>query len=578
MASIQSKMSRGHKYWCIVESRRVNGKPRPIVLEHLGKAETLLKRLRGLSENYKIKSYSHGAVSALLDIAQKLDVTSIINQHIKSKRTYMAEKPIRHKLTAGVTFLLGAIGRVCKPTSKEGWWNWARTTSTEYMLRVALSKVDSSHFWDMMDSLPVEAIEKIEFELLQRACEVYNLESDTLLFDTTNFFTYIDSTNSRCSIAKRGKNKQKRYDLRQVGLAMVVTRQDNIPLFHITYAGNMNDSKIFKEVVGKVKERIVNLDLNLNGHTLVFDQGNNSKNNMALIKELDLHYVGALTPYQHKVLVNKAIDNFEEVSVRDKTIQTYREKRKIWGEERTVLVIISDKLRAGQLRGTYQALARKEKLLQEIVDGLDSPNARRRDKKALEERIRKLVKGQFLAGMIEWTLDEKPGGKLKLDFKINKERLEAIEEELGYRILMTNRHEWTSAEIIDAYHGQSAVESAFKKMKNPFHLALRPQFHWTDQKIIVHNFICVLGYQLASILMREARLKANFTGSMNTLLTTLDNVRLSVVLEQHNKKGKPKVTYKLEEMSEEENALMEALKLTNLHKKRPKLKSVGVYN
>ena len=135
-----------------------------------------------------------------------------------------------------------------------------------------------------------------------------------------------------------------------------------------------------------------------------------------------------------------------------------------------------------------------------------------------------------------------------------------------------------SAEIIDAYHVQSAVESAFKKMKNPFHLALRPQFHWTDQKIIVHNFICVLGYQLASILLREARLKANFTGSMNTLLTTLDNVRLSVVLEQLSEKGKPKITYKLEKMSEEENALMEALDLKNLHIKRPKFWGVGVYN
>jgi transposase len=578
MASIQSKMSGGQKYWYIVESRRVNGKPRPIVLEYLGKPETLLKRLRGLSENYTIKSYSHGAVAALLDVAEKLDVPSIINQNIKSQRPYMAEKPIRHNLTAGITFLLGAIGRVCKPTSKDGWWDWARTTSSEYLLRVALSKVDSNHFWDLMDSLPVEAIEKIEFELLQRAREVYNLESDTLLFDTTNFFTYIDSTNSRCTIAGRGKNKQKRYDLRQVGLAMVVTRQDSIPLFHITYEGNMNDSKVFKEVVGKVKERMVNLDLDLQGHTLVFDRGNNSKDNMALIKELDLHYVGALTPYQHKALVSRAADSFEEITVRDKTIQTYREKRTIWGEERTVLVIISDKLRSGQLRGIYQALEKMEKKLQELADALDSPNSRKRDKNTLEETIRKLVKGQFLAGMIDWSLAEKSEGKFKLNYLINKERLESIEEELGYRILMTNRHEWTSAEIIDAYHGQSAVESAFKKMKNPFHLALRPQFHWTDQKIIVHNFICVLGYQLASILLREARLKANFTGSMNTLLTTLDNVRLSVVFEQLNEKGKPKIAYKLEEMSAEESALMEALDLKNLHIKRPKFNGVGVYD
>ena len=48
MASIQPKMSRGHKYWYIVESRRVDGKPRPVVLEYLGKPDDLLKRLRGL--------------------------------------------------------------------------------------------------------------------------------------------------------------------------------------------------------------------------------------------------------------------------------------------------------------------------------------------------------------------------------------------------------------------------------------------------------------------------------------------------------------------------------------------------
>lgn len=577
MASIQSKMSRGYKYWYIVESRRVNGKPRPVVLEYLGKADTLLRRLQRLSENYKVKSYTHGAVVALLDIAQKLEAPTIINRHIKSQRRYMADKPIRHKLTAGITFLLGAIGRACKPTSKDGWWNWARTTSCEYMLRIALSKVDSGHFWDLMDALPVEAIEKIEFELLQKALKIYLLESDTLFFDTTNFFTYIHTTNLRCDIAKRGKNKQKRYDLRQVGLVMVVTRKDYIPIFHITYNGNMNDTKVFEKVIRKVKERMLELGFELDAHTLVFDRGNNSKRNMALLKELGLHYVGALTPYQHKALVTKAGENFKEVMVGEKTIEVYREKRKIWGEERTVLVIISEKLRAGQLRGIYQSLTKKEKELREIADSLNAPNAQKRDKNKLDARIQGLVKGQFMAGMIAWSLTEKPDGKLNLDFRINTERLEAIEDELGFRILMTNRHEWSSPEIINAYHGQSAVESAFKNIKNPFHLALRPQFHWTDQKIIVHNFICILGYQLASILLREARQKAGFKGSMDTLLTTLNNVRLSVLLDKSNK-GKPSATYKLEEMSIEENVLMEALDLKNLHIKRPKFKGVGVYN
>ena len=131
MATIQSKKSRGHKYWYIVESRRVNGKPRPIVLAYLGKADDLLRRLQGLTSGLRLKSYSHGAVAALLNIAGKLDVCSIINHHIKSPRAYMPEKPIRNNLTAGITFLLAAIGRVCMPTSKRGWWNWAKTTTCE---------------------------------------------------------------------------------------------------------------------------------------------------------------------------------------------------------------------------------------------------------------------------------------------------------------------------------------------------------------------------------------------------------------------------------------------------------------
>src|SRR5208283_2994237 len=218
MATLQPKNSRGHKYWYIVESRRVNGKPRPVVLAYLGKPEDLLRRLAGLEGALRLKSYSHGAVAALLGVAQALDVPALINKHVPS--TPGGDKPLRHDLTVGATLLLGVIGRVCMPTSKRGWWEWAKTTSCEYLLRVALSKVDSQHFWDLMDALPVEAIEKIERELLERVRQRYGLAAaDTLLYDTTNFFTFIATTNARCTIAQRAKNKQKRHDLRQVGLA-----------------------------------------------------------------------------------------------------------------------------------------------------------------------------------------------------------------------------------------------------------------------------------------------------------------------------------------------------------------------
>ena len=578
MASIQSKISRGHKYWYIVESRRVNGKPRPIVLEYLGKPDDLLRRLQGQTDGARIKSYSHGAVSALLRIANELDIPSLINRHVKPHRSYMAKKPIRHGLTAGMTLLLGAIGRVCMPTSKRGWWAWARTTSCEYLLRVSLSKINSQHFWDLMDALPVDAIEKLESELLQRVTKAYGLETDTLFMDTTNFFTFIASTNHRCTIAQRGRNKQKRNDLRQVGLAMVVTRADLIPLFHLTYQGNLVDRTIFPDVMAKLKKRMRTLGLDLSKHVIVFDRGNNSKENMAMIEKSGFHYVGALTPCHHKKLVNDATRNFQEVEIAGRVFQIYRDRKIIWDHERTVVVFVSESFKAGQIRGIHQSLEKKKKQLTELQQRLANPKARRQDKAKLETKIEAMVKGQHIIDVLEWSLTERAKDRFTLNWHLNQDALNAVEDKLGLRILMTDQHDWTTEQIIQAYHGQSKIEEAFKNVKNPYHLALRPQFHWTDQKIAIHYFICFLGYLLTSLIWREARDKAGYAGTIDNLLDALNNVRLATLLEKSKTRGRVKTRYQLEEMSDNELKLMEGLQLMDFHTNRPTFRGVGVYN
>lgn len=581
MATIQSRVTRGYKYWYIVESRRVNGKPRPIVLAYLGKAQDLLKKLQGLTDGIRLKSYSHGAICALLNTAYKLDIPIIINKYIKSSRSYMAKKPLRNNLTAGITLLLGAIGRVCMPTSKRGWWNWAKTTSVEYLLRCNLSKIDSQHFWDLMDCLPENSIEDVEQEILKKIWQTYDINTDTLFFDTTNFFTYINTTNSRCSIAQRGKNKQKRYDLRQVGLALVVSREDFIPLLHHTYEGNMNDTRVFRKVIKKIKQRIISLGLEINKHTLVFDRGNNSKKNLAIIKELELHYVGALTPYHHQELIWEAVNNFQQVDIDGMPLDVFRDNKIIWGEERTVIVFISDKLKAGQIRGIYQALTKKEQQLKELQEKLSNPNAKKRKKQELLKQITGIIKGQFINGIIEWELKktgkDKPG-KFQLKFSINYEKLQAVEDRLGFRIIMTNRHQWNTDAIIKTFHGQATIENAFKNLKNPNHLALKPQYHWTDQKIKVHYFICVLGYLLSTLIGRDIKLKLNLKCSLGSLLDILNNIRLGTLLEESKTSGKMKAIYKLEEMTKDENAIIEALQIKEYHNKRPRFKGVGVYD
>ena len=428
-----------------------------------------------------------------------------------------------------------------------------------------------------MDALPVEAIEKIEQELLERVRQRYGLSSDTLLYDTTNFFTFIATTNTRCTLAQRAKNKQKRHDLRQVGLALVVTREDQIPVFHLTYQGNRHDGPVFSEIIESLKQRMLALGLDLEKHTLVFDRGNNSKKNMALIAEVGLHYVGALTPYHHPALLDRAEGHFTSVQVQEQTLDVFRTQDVLWDQERTLIVFVSNRLKTGQLRGLYVALKKAEDGLAHLQKTINAPSQRSQKRKEIEARIATLLNHQFIKNLVDWSLDEAQPGPWQLTFAVNHERLAELEKTLGFRILMTDRHDWQTADIIQAFHGQADVEHAFKNIKNPYHLALRPPFHWTDQKIAVHYFMCVLGYLMTTLLWREAKTKAGFNGSVDTLLDTLNSIRLAATIDSSGKPGRHKLTYQLEQLDESQRALAQVLGILDAHTNRPKLKGVGVY-
>jgi len=580
MASLQQKTVNGYKYWYIVEGRRINGKPTPVVLQYLGTADNLLKRLNQRNKSMQLKSYSHGDIAALLSIAHKLDVPSIINKHIHSSRDYFSEKPIRNNLTAGATFLLGAIGRTCMLTSKRGWYNWAKTTSLEYLLRVNLSKINSQHFWDLMDALPEKSIPKVEEDLLKKVMNVFDIKSDTLFFDTTNFYTYIATSNTHCTIAQRGKNKQKRSDLRQVGMALVVTREDLIPLFHHSYRGNMNDTVVFKTVIRSIKQRIINLGLDINNHTFVFDRGNNSIANLEIVKKLELFYVGALTPYHHMELTVTALKNLKAIKVDRDEITSYRTKTKIWDEERTIIAFISEKLKSGQIRGIYQMIEKKMGKLHELQEKLSNPKSKKRSRKQITEQINNILKTERANRLICWDLQWESKGRYRLIYAMNQKEIDKLEENFGVRILMTNRHDWSTKDIVKAFYGQSNVEKAFKELKNPFHMSVKPQYHWTDQKIKVHNLICVIGFLLSTLTWWEVRRKTDYKGCMNTLFNTLKNIKLGSVLEKNEKNGRLRADYKLEMMDVDEQKLFDCMELMDFHTNtnRQKFKCFSIYN
>jgi transposase len=177
-----------------------------------------------------------------------------------------------------------------------------------------------------------------------------------------------------------------------------------------------------------------------------------------------------------------------------------------------------------------------------------------------------LIASHDLEDLICWDLQELAEHTFDLTFGIDEDRFKRLQENwLGRRILITNRHDWSEEEIISAYWGQAQVEYAFKTMKNPFHLALRPQYHWTDQKIEVHGFICLLAFLLSMVLYKRAKERSGFTGCPHTLFEKLSTIRLATFVETPSQKtkGRYKAVHRIEEMEEEIQALARGLDLVD---------------
>lgn len=251
-----------------------------------------------------------------------------------------------------------------------------------------------------------------------------------------------------------------------------------------------------------------------------------------------------------------------QIAVGDE-VPAYRAKREIWGAERTVVVLCSERLRQGQMAGVMQHVAKAHEWLSELADILRRGN-QRRDRARIERDIENYLKGrQHLGDVIRFQLTG-TDPSLALTFEFDQGAFDALARDtFGRLVLMTDRHDWTTAEIIRAYHGQAAVEAVFAHLKDPEHLALRPQFHWTDQKLHVHVFTCILGYLLTSLLHLRARSANAPYASMESLLDALARVRRAMIVRRsavaRTDKRAERVTYHLEEIEPDVAPLLPVL-------------------
>jgi hypothetical protein len=294
VASLTKKIIGGRPYYYLRECQRINGKPTIVRQQYLGPAEQLVRQLADPApEKAVIREF--GASAACLDLAQQLDLAATIDRHVPKQG---ARGP-----TVGQYLLVAVLNRCIAPRSKARIGAWYETTVLPRLVRLRTSQLTSQRFWDNMDRLDEETIGRIEDDLSAAAVARFRLDLRCLLFDATSFFTFIDSFNKRTKLPQRGHSKQGRANLRLLGLALLVTADGDVPLFHHTYAGNQHDAKTFGAVAGALARRCRELSQGAADITLIFDKGNNSKVNLKAVAQGPFHFVGSLVPTQHPELL-----------------------------------------------------------------------------------------------------------------------------------------------------------------------------------------------------------------------------------------------------------------------------------
>lgn len=540
MASLQAYTSHGHRYYRIVESYRRDGKPRIRVLAHLGKVEDLLALVTGKARDLRLQSKMAGAVTALHRLAEELELAGKINQGLAS---HGGRVQVRDGLTVGQSLVAAVIGRACAPSSKRAFCQWAQQSCLPELMGFKAEKLTSQHFWDQMDQVPETALGSIEEAVLTQLVRREQLELDACLYDSTNFHTYLATENKRSELAERGHNKQRRHDLRQLGLALVVDRESQLPLFHHLYPGARNDARMLGELITPIRRRLRQLKKGREQLTLVFDAGANSTQNL---NRLGQDFVVALRPSDHKPWLATASEKLSEVELpTGQTLRAYRERRRVLGADREVVAVFSPQLWEGQVRGLDQQLQRAGQELQKMKVEPRSPRQR------VERRLNRMLDRQYLRDLVRWEwVESEPGTPRLRVWSDLAQRRRLVQAYFGFRLLATSHRDWTTGQIIEAYRSQSKVEAAFRDLKDPGMISTRPQFHWTDQKLRVHAFLCVMAYLLVRLLWWRYRRQASLPLSPRSLLAQLKKIRLVRVVELTGKAGRPRLRYQLEEMDQ----------------------------
>jgi transposase len=506
MASLIKKKKANTIYYYVVESARVDGKPRIVHQTYLGTAESVARLVQDRTAPVPLSATTidFGLPGSLWLAAENSGVFALLQS--------LWPKPRSGPSTAHY-LLLAAIHRICQPGPKTEVADWYQDSILSSLWGFAPERFSSQAFWDCFDriatgeSLPAgtrDELEEAQLRLLGLWKEKQLVTRRLLAYDTTNFYTYIASTNQRNSLAQRGHNKQGRHNLRQVGLSYVLDGDNGLSLCHHLYRGNLADVEELPEALHRIVTLLERNQIAPDTVTLVLDKGSAALANTLELEQAGVGWISAL-PWTQAPAEFRSSQKLTPLSSQEPGVSATVETMLVHGKDYRCVVKYSAPFASEQLHSLTTSLSKAMQSMRRLARELATSGASFTER-GLRNKIERWLAPQFVDELVSYKLEQRDG-RWYLQFDFDHQALERLmAQRLGRTVLISNRLDWTAEQIITAYSGQQHIEQVFRGLKQGDWLGWGPMYHWTDQKIRVHAFYCMLGISLLQYVRRQAEL------------------------------------------------------------------------
>lgn len=513
MAHLHKKIKKGRPYYYIREIQRVNGKPKVVSQVYLGSAESIARRFREAEQArrpLRLRSRSFGALFVIHEMEKILDTIGIIDRIVP-------RAPREKGPTVGEYFFYAWLNRLISPRSKRALRNWYSHTAIQEIRPVVLEELSSQRYWEKWSRVSQEDVEAIGRAFFAKVWELQPLPPECLLFDTTNYYTFM-SSDTRSKLCERGHNKASRHHLRQVGLALLVDRETHLPLFYNAYEGNTHDSRVFRRVIDELFGVMCGFNQTKQRLTVVFDKGMNSEEAISGIDDHPrIHFITSYSTYFAEELAGKDLRSFVLLKIarndrlesegrgRDRML-AYRTRRDLWGQERTVIVTFNPKTARKQGYTLHRKLDALKAILLEFRRNYRASRPHWRDPEAILERYQRACEKLHIGSQYYQIEFGDRRRAPQMSFRKDSYQVAKAEALLGKNIIVTDNHDWSTEEIVQLSLDRYGIEKQFRASKSRHHVQVNPFFHWTDSKIRCQLLTCVIALTVLRLL--EIRVNA----------------------------------------------------------------------